>query len=415
MWKKVKDLWKNAVIVLLLVNILVLTLMALPANLVAKLPLPAFLQGAATLPEEQNPFTDASEQHTAAAMPTLISLRHSAGQTAVRRSAAALEEAYNRFSPFLRQALASAAEADRYNGGWDFLSFPGVLFSYDGTVPAQAICQWLEGGDGTVEGSWTQYFLSCGSSEVTLYTAAEDTVMHYTTDLNPQDLAELLSLYTPDGSEFAALRENTALAPMTLWETDVTLEGYTAASPVSTQYALELAAALDFNPYGSGIYTDDSGRTVCTEGDRVLTIDPDGSISLQAYAADYTRFTAHSEKPADLIDMAQNLLTQVCGDKTGLAQVLLSSMEEKDGQTVLTYRYFLDGTAVYPTCAEIRFRGNVLAELTMTLYSFGENNTQKFSLMPLAQAAAISETGAYLFPAYHLSSGGVLSAGWCAR
>lgn len=415
MWKKLKEMGKNLLILLLLLNILFLTLLALPAHLVEAFPLSSFLKGAADLPTGQLSYENTTEHHTAAARPVLISLRHSAGQTAVRRNAAALDETYNRFSPFLKQALVGAAEQIPHDGGWDFLSSPGVLFCYDGKIPAQAICQWLEGGDGAVSGSWEQYFLGCSGSNVTLYAIDGSSIMRCTTDLSARDLAELLILYTPDGSEFAALRDEEALAPLTLWETDVTLDGYTAASPVTAQYALNLAASLDFNPYGSGIYTDDSGRTVCTEGERVLTIDPDGSISLQAYAPDYSRFTALSGRPADLIDVAQELLTLICADKTGFGQVQLSSMEEENGQTLLTYRYFLDGTAVYPACAQLRFRGTVLTELEMTLCSFAENSTQSFSLMPLAQAAAISGEGKLLFPAYNLSSGGALTAGWCSR
>ncbi len=414
MSRRILEHLKTVVIAGLLVNILFLSLMALPVSTVSRLPLPGFLAAALGVPERPAAQDDAMVGHTAAAMPVLLSIHQEAGRSSIRRAPEAMENAYGRFGTFLRTGLATAEGGVVYTGDWSFLDSPGVLFFYDGRIPAQALCHWLDGRDCAVTDVCSGYLLSCEADGVILYTISGNEIRRYTTTVSHASLLALLGEYTPDGSDFAYKRHGSTAAPMTLWETSVTIPDCAAENPVTADFSRAIATALDFNPYGAGTYTDPDGSTVYTESDRSLTVDPDGSMLLAVSGESYTRFHAASDSATDLIDTAGELLDVVFGSAMGDADLYLCDFWQEGEVTRLSYRYNLAGVPVYPTCAEVTFLGSRFADLRCTLRTFVQRGTSSV-LLPLPQAAAIAEPGKRLFPAYDLSAAGTVKAGWLAQ
>ena len=411
--RKILEMLKNAVIVLLLLNIVLLTLMALPGSIVSQMSLPGFVMDFLGVQQEDAPVLSSPDRHKAAAMPTLISIQQEAGRASVRRNPAAMEMAFDRFSGFLGQALLTA-ENPTPKQDWDMLSLQGVLFSYDGGVPAQALSQWLSEADGAVQGTFGTYVLACQEEGVSLYTVGDDEILCYTTQVSSTSLSAYLSAYTPDGTAFAFQRAGVAVDPLTLWESPVTLQNYSVSIPSGRDFANRIASALDFNPYGSGVYSGLDGSTVYNEGERSVTVYTNGSLVLSIAGEGYTRFSALSSSPADIIHAAGNLLDVVCSNTKGDAQMYLCGFSQEGGITTLTYRYILDGVPVYPACGKITFEGTALASLSLSVRSFSQRDSG-VTLLPIGQAAAISEAGKRLIPAYDLSANGTVSPGWRAQ
>lgn len=414
MARRILEACKTAVIAVLLLNILLLCLMALPAGTVSRLPIPGFLASFLGVPERPEIQPSDNSLHHAAAKPVLLSINQAAGRSSIRRDPEAMEQNFLRFGTFLRTALSTAGEGSVYTGDWSFLDTPGVLFYYDGSIPAQALCHWLDGAGSTVNDICSGYALHCEADGVILYTIAGEQVYRYRTDVSHTALLTLLNEYTPDGSEFAYRRQNNTAAPLTLWETSVTVPDCTVSNPMTAEFSKDLAASLDFNPYGAGTYTDAAGSTTFTESDRSLTVSPDGSVLFAVSGTSYTRFRAESDATADLIDTAGILLDTVFGSTAGDASVFLCDFLQEGELTRLSYRFSVGGVPVYPNCAEVTFLGAEFAELRCTLRGFTRRSAASV-LLPLPQAAAISQPGKRLFPAYDLFTTGTATAGWIAN
>jgi len=412
--RRILEALKTVVIAVLLLNILFLSLLALPVSTVSRLSLPGFLAAALGVPEQPDVRDETGDGNNAAAKPVLLSICQEAGRSSIRRDPEAMEIAYERFGPFLRTGLTTAAGGTAHTDDWSFLDAPGVLFFYDGSIPAQALCRWLEGQDCAVTDVCGGYALSCEADGVILYTIAGSQIRRYTTNVSHASLIALLGEYTPDGAEFAYKRQDSTAAPLTLWETVVSVPDCATENPVTAEFSRAMAAALDFNPYGSGTYTDPDGSTVYTESDRSLTVEPDGSVLLAVSGESYARFHAASASAADLIDTAGALLDVVFGTAPGEAEVYLCDFWQEGEVTRLSYRYHFAGMPIYPTCAEITFLGSRFADLRCTLRTFEQRSTSS-TLLPLPQAAAIAEPGKLLFPAYDLSAAGAVKAGWRAQ
>lgn len=414
MLRRILEALKTAVIVLLLLSILPLSLMVLPSGIVSGLPLPGFLTSALGLTEAPPDLQDLPSQHITAASPMMLSIRQTGGRATIRRDPDAMDEAFELFSSLLRDGLTTADSGQLYTGDWSFLDAPGVLFLYDGSIPAQALCRWIGEEEGSVSDIAGGYLLACEADGVILYTISDEEIRRYGTAVSYAALSSLLSQYTPDGTEFAYRREGSTAAPLTLWETSVSLPICTTINPVTQEFSNTLAAGLDFNPYGAGTYTSPDGSTTYTEADRSLTVDPDGHIALSVSGENYTRFHAASASPSDLIDTAGDLLNTVFADTPEDAVLSLCGFRQEEDLTLLTYRYTLSGVPVYPACAEVTFRGSALSALSCTLRTFVQRSTVS-ELMPLPQAAAIAAPGKRLLPAYDLSVSGTVKPGWRAQ
>ena len=199
--------------------------------------------------------------------------------------------------------------------------------------------------------------------------------------------------------------------PFTPWETEVRLPRWQVRTELSEDYGKNLAVALDFNPYGSGSYTDAEGAKVYAEGARSLTIRPDGAVEFAAADLNYTRFTVQEDTSAAYIRMAGELLSLMAADLGSSEQFSFCGYTQEGSTVTVQFCYVLDGIAVYPAGAEAVFTDGTLQRMTCVLRRF-RKESGTLTAMPAAQAAVIAHPGALLLPAYHLSASGTLSAGW---
>ncbi len=410
MGKKLWESIKTALIVLLTATFLLLTLMALPANIAEKLPLPSFLQTLIGI-QQETVFRPAEEDTSSAgAVPILISVRNQEGRASIRQDDTALALAYNRFAEFFSVALSTAENPVQGTDPSVLLQNNGVLFSFAGKIPAEALSHWLGDKESQVEGVFGQFALVCEENAVNLYAAADGRTVRCATRVNVDDFSARLQEYFPDGTLFASEAGVTEVSPLTLWLDEVSLADYTAVSPLTTELAEELATELNFNPYGSGSYLDPaSGDRVYTEQDRSLTIRAGGSLLLTVKAGTLTDFAAAGLRPAEIIAAAEKLLFSLC-DTAAVVKPMICGYEESGENTTVLFCAVLDGVPVYPHCGKVVFQGSDVVELQATFRLY--HKTGGFSsLMPIASAAVLAGNGAHIIAAYQLTSNSLV-AGW---
>lgn len=411
----IREIIKDAVIVLLSCSIILLTLMAMPAGLLEKL---TFLRPVAPLLgmelQEQAapvPTTDLK----AAAKPLTVSFRSAAGRMTLQRSAEAAA-VYDQWSALLGEALATAKDA-RSTGEREYLAAlteESIYFAYPGAIPPEALSRWLGAVDTAVTGPAREYALCLQGGEVRLW-LSDPACRSWHTDLAPETLRKALGACTPDGSQFLFEQENAPdLAPTTVLEQG-TVQIPTAnwENPCGQGFGAELASALGFNPYGAGSYTDPLGNTVYTESDRTCTVGTDGTVTI-ADGGNYEGFRTTQPTAERQIELARSLLQTICGGMTGDAELYLRDYVSENGESCCTFQYILDGVPLYPEAATTRFDENGLRELTVTVRAC-RKNAQITALMPLPQAAALADPGSRLAAAYRFDSDGQCSVGWMAQ
>ena len=412
MLRRIWEILKSILIPVLVLNLLLLTLMALPVNITRALPLPGFLAefiGVGPTATFQPVSQDALTETT---IPMTVSVRQGLGRATIRRDTTTLSLVYDRFSGLFATALSSATDPVALSVSADYLKQWGVLFSYAGQIPAQALSQWLSETDGQVDGVYSQYFLALADSQVFLYVSGRNGVTRYSTQVSQRELLARLEEYAPDGTHLAAEVSDAVCSPFTLWESSAILSNYTAVNPLTPELKETLAELLDFNPYGAGSYTDPAtGNITYTENDRSLTISKDGQVILSAQEGSYARFAPDGETPADYIAAARRLLMSFyAGISSDTGSWYLYDFQEENGVITCTFCAVLDSVPIFPAGVKVSFRNGALTGFTATVRSF--HKTGEISrLMPMEQAAAIAAPGAFIFPAYQLSAGG-LNVGW---
>ena len=395
-----KETVKNIVIALLLCSILCLTLMALPTRLLEGLPRPVLQALGIETAAEPAPIP--VRDVTAAGMPLSISVSHGGGRATVRRSAAQLEEAYGRLSPYLGQALASAGEPRQTDEAKLTAALEhGALFSFGGSIPARALCLWLTGETCTPDADASDFLLAVNGKQVDLYLAGEKLFVCKTA-LSAGALQSAAALFTPDGTRFAP--EESGLHPLTLWEQDVSLPTWTAQNPVTANYATTLAVALGLNPYDSA-YTDPAGNTVFTETHWSLAVNADGLVTVTVTDSDVARFTAAEDAPTAKIELVRSVLAALTAQLEGQQQLQLLSVSGN----AITFTYVLEGVPVLPAACAAEFDGKNMTRLTLQLRSY-QPAGGTYTLMPVSAAASISPKGSRLQAAYSLSA----DCGWTA-
>lgn len=402
---RILEICKDVVIVLLLLSIILLTLMALPASVVSNLSLPEPLAAFLGVGQSAPAAPVVASELTSAAKPLSISVRNSAGRCTIQRDFSALDAAYDRLGAYLGSALSSAGEETPVTPE-DFLSAldsVGVLFSFDGQIPADALCRWHTGSEGQTDALAADFLLTQDKNAISLWLLSE-TPVRYKTAIPSANLVTVLETFSPDGSRFAGETES-GLHPLTLWQEDLTLPLCRWQTPVTGDYAVALATTLDFNPYGA--YTDPEGNTAFSETNRSLSVSTDGQVAIHVTEPGIAHFTAAEDSAAARIETVRTLLDYMVKDHLGESRLQLRTYR-RDGDTVTcTFGYVVGGVPVYPDGATAVFDGTALTDLTVLVRSYSVlTDTQR--LMPLSSAAVISPENARLLPAY--DSAGV--PGW---
>ena len=417
MKKRVQELIKDVVIVMLAVSLIVLAVLSLPAQSIRKSPfLSSLLQPLASLlglEQAELAYLEVKEPVMDAALPLAISVNTETGRSTAIWDFDALDSAFETLGGALGQAL-DTAQAPEISSRSDLrtaLQGESVYFSYDLRLPAAVLASWLDAAPEVELPQVDACALVIEGEEVALYLVGA-TVQKAATGLSAETLSPLLAQFRPDGSAFAFEVGATVDAFSLLPTGAPALPDAQVESPCDSRFQEALATALGFNPYGDTTYTDAAGVTSFTEAGCALEAAPDGQIRLTVTADD--RFQAADETEEALVEEARRLATLTAGESAGAARLYLTAITEGDaGETICTFDYYLSGVKVTLSAghaAEVTFVGQSVRAMAAQALTFTTTGAT-LPVMPVTQAAAILAPGEKLELSYQLQ-GDTLQAGW---
>lgn len=415
MKRRLVELGKDAVLVLLLLGLILLTLLSLPVESVRQSPvLSAILQPLAPLlgmEQAELAYMEVSEPVLDAAQPLAVSVSMSAGRYTARWDFAALDAAFETLGGALGEALDTAGETTPANEIQlrRALSGESVYFDYGLTLPAAVVASWLDAEAESELPDMHACVLAVEQDAVALYFLGE-AVERAETALSVETLSKLLESFRPDGSAFAFEQDSTLEAYTLLPETSPAVPAASVTCPCDSRFHEALATALDFNPYGDTSYTDAAGTVYYSETGCALQISPTGEILLTSTAAD--RFRAAGPETAELVEEARRLVSLAAGESAGEARLYLSGITASEEETVCTFTYYLSGIAVNTgsPAARVVFSGQSVSRMEVQALQFTTTG-QEILVLPVAQAAAVLPEGSALALQYQLQ-GDTLQAGW---
>lgn len=420
--RKLKEIFKNIVIFVLVVAILALMLLAMPAKTISQSPfLSAVLAPFASylgipraeLTHTQQPTSTGSE----AAQPLAITVKNAAGRCSFRYDAAAIDGAYETLGGLLAQALDTAQLPQPTTRArmFDALGAVSAAFRYPGSLPAEALAAWLGAQAENVSTDAEIFVLAVQGDNVRLYLSGSETFV-CDTQLRAEDLQSLCDTYRPDGSFFAF--EDTSgrydrLDSGSLLTAQPTLRAAASANPCDSRYATDLAVALGFNPYGDASYTDTAGNAFFSDSVGSLRISAEGQILIQN--EDPGRFAAGADTDAARIEAARKLLGKCLAGVQTDARLSFMQCTREGEDVVCTFDYVLNGTQVRRSdgpAAAVRFTGTALRSASFAVREYALQ-LDTLALLPSAQAAAIVPDGRELVVCYADTDTDRLSVGWC--
>lgn len=423
MRRRLIELGKDILIAVLTLAVLVLVLLALPGETLTETPWLATLvkpfAGLLGMNEAELTYVETAVPAPSAAMPLAISVQNEAGRCSAVYDEAAIESMYEPLGALLAQALDSAGEAQSSSRTalYDALRAPSAAFSYSSALTADVLAAWLNASCEQSEAAdW--FVLSAQDDAVYLYLVGEQ-IRVYPTGLSAELLRSALEQYTPDGSRFAfeAPESFSRVDALSLVPSQLpTVYEATAENPCDARFTAGIAAELGFNPYGDTGYTDAQGNTTWSETDCTLRVSAGGEVLLKTAAQALSRFRAEDDSATAQIEAARALLARVTGDAPGEAQLYLSGYEKTPDGAVCRFDYVLGGLVVQQSgqaAATIQFTGDEIVQMQVLLRSY-TRSTQRISLLPAAQAAAIVKKGSTLILGYADTAGQTLQAGWRA-
>ncbi len=416
MKKTLLEAGKSLAIVLLFCSLLLLTMAAMPVDMIRSTPwLSNLLQPLAPILGLQSAeliYVADGQTVLDAAQPLAISVRNNSGRFSALWDPDGLDAAYETLGGMLGQALdtSEAFEAVTDEQVITALSRPSLCFDYGFSLPAQVLGSWLKADlEGAAAGQ--RYILAVENDKVVLYLSG-DPSYRAETAVNGAALVELLNQYKPDGSQFA-FETDSHLADLALIPGfDPVMEAAVSTSPCDNRYIETVATAYGFNPYEANRYTDSAGVTYFSETNCSLQIASSGEILLTSDSPD--RFQAEGTSLAALVESARSLIHLAVGDILGDARLYLSGVTEVSGKTTVTFDYVLNGIAVScggKPAAAVVFEGGAVTSMELLATVFSETG-EPLKILPADQVSAIIPNGGDLVLQYHRSGLGALTAGW---
>ena len=179
-------------------------------------------------------------------------------------------------------------------------------------------------------------------------------------------------------------------------------------------------SALGFNPKTKFRNTDSSGTEVIAEGDAVLRIRTDSSISYKSGGEKLLSIDAAGDIPT-LEEAATEcglLLNSILSSAGGNATLYLEDIQQSGSSTLLRFAYQVGGVPVQipgGAAAEITLSGTTVSALSLRLRQYTVSSDTS-PLLPQRQAVAIAarQQGAELTIGYADNGGSSVSANWLA-
>lgn len=417
MKKRILELGKDLLILLLICCLVLLCIASLPTDSIRSSQwLSALLQPIAPLlglPQSELAYVKTALPVSDAAQPLAISVRNSAGRSTAIWDFDALDAAFEALGGTLGQALDTAEDFSPVTEAQllEALSGPSVYFSYGAALPADLLASWLDASMEAQVPSASAYVLALEDGAVTLYLYGSGCCAA-ATGVQADSLTNLLEQYRPDGSQFAFEADSWLESLSLLPGSSPAVPAAAASNPCDTRYMEQLATDLGFNPYGDAGYTDAAGVTHFTESNCALQIDADGQLLLTSTAAG--RFQASGDSLDVLVEEARSLVSMAAGGASGDARIYLTGLTQDGDVTVCVFDYILSGIPVSIPgghAATVTFQGRAVSQLQMRVASYVCAPDQLY-LLPAASAAAILPAGSRLILQYSDSGTGALTAGW---
>ena len=417
MKRRLWEIGKDILIVLLICSLLLLSAASLPSESVRSNPwLSSVLQPFAALlglPQSELAYVETALPVLDAAQPLAISVQNSAGRTTAMWDFSALDAAFESLGGLLGQALDTADGFSQVSQTrlLTAMTGPSVYFYYGVSLPANLLASWLDASmDGEVPAA-SVCVLALEEDTVTLYLAGE-ACYAAATGVQADTLSGLLEQFRPDGSQFAFESGSKLDALSLIPGVSPTVSAVSTANLCDTRYMEQLATDLGFNPYGDGSYTDAAGNTYFAESNCSLQITPEGSLLLNSSAAG--RFEAAGDSLDSLVEEARRLVDLAASGVLGDARIYLTGLEQDGETTVCTFDYILSGIPVSIRgghAASVTFRGKAVSQMEMQVTSY-TRTTETLNLLPANTAAAILPAGSQLALQYSDAGTGKLTAGW---
>lgn len=417
MKKRVIELGKTLLIMVLIVTLLLLTFAAMPADMIrGNLVLSKVLQPFAPLlglPQAELAYVEDAQPVSDAAQPLTISVSNSSGRYTARWDFAALDTAYESLGGMLGEALDTAQDLTAVRPGRlrTALVQPSVCFDFGFPLSARLLASWLDAETDQTMPDGALYILSLEQDQVVLYLSGSSTC-RAVTQLDPDAFLTLLDQFSDDGSQFA-FETDSHLSDLTLIPgRNPTVLAATSGNPCDNRYMETLATALGFNPYDDSSYTDSSGITWFSETNCSLQIGPDGRVLLTSASPE--RFLASGDSTDILVEEARGLVELAVGNVIGDGRIYLSGVTREEDTTVCTFDYVLDGIPVScgeDSAATVTFSGRTLTEFRILAARFSLSG-EAMKILPHVQAAAILPEEGKLSLAYDRPGVGELTAGW---
>lgn len=416
MKRRILEIGKDLIIVLLIACLMLLAAASLPAESIRSSPwLSSLLRPIAPLlglPQSELVYVETALPVLDAAQPLLISVRNDAGRATAMWDFGELDSAFETFGGILGEALdtAGALTPVTQDQLQDALSGPSVFIRYGTALPADLLAVWLDASIDAASPEASIYALALEEDAVTLYLSGSRCYAAATA-VQAATLSALLDQYRPDGSQFAFEAGSSVEALSLLPGPGTVVRAASASNPCDSRYTEQLATALGFNPYGDASYTDSVGNTSFTESNCALQVSASGHVLLTASAGD--RFPVSGDGMDAYVESARQLVELATGETLGDARMYLSGLTQ-DGETVTcTFDYVLSGIPVATGGhgATVTFSSGALLQLEVQVIRCSLSTLTQ-DLLPVAQAAAILPEGSRLLLQYGGSASGTLTAGW---
>ncbi|MGI6578137.1 MAG: hypothetical protein ACOX1Q_09030 [Eubacteriales bacterium] len=345
-----------------------------------------------------------------AASPVRCAITLNEGRYGAEYDNTLVTQVVDRTKRLIGEAIGSASEPTEISvNEWRAaLGRTGIYYDYFEDIPLSAIALWQNFEPSPhITGSARHLILSVDDDVVGFYfTAGENRKYLYSkTAVNPSDIAEVLTGYSPNGCVFAF--ENEKLAPKPMDELFLFKR-----PPIRVASASRLSHEnIDFNELlktfgmslSSNRYTQSRDNTVvAVDGPRTLTLSEKGDLvysdTEEGQTEGYVIYVSKSSE-AEIIENIRLLSEQTAGLRCGDASLRLSRFEyDKDkNEYTVGFDYFLDGVPVFLSnssdAATFRIRGGVLVYAHVQLRSFVLED-ETFRPLPLETAIVLAGEGA---------------------
>lgn len=216
------------------------------------------------------------------------------------------------------------------------------------------------------------------------------------------------------GTAFDAL-EPCSLLPVELPELPV------LSAAVSLDGGDRVLSALNFNPHTKSRYVDSGGTEVVMEGDRSLSLRPDGTILYKSGGEGAVTLPGAGEHASlrEAVQGAAALLNTLLGGAAGDAALYLQDVRQTGDAVTLQFGYQTGGVPIRFSdgghAATVTLNGPVVSALSLRFRQYTADGDASL-LLPLRQALAIAgdRPGAELTLGYADQGGAAVSAAWLA-